>query len=98
MRQGTRAFGTSAKAALEWIGGTEQEILNQNPGISGENAVKAVKMIAANAEKKACTSLFPVPFQRRKGNKQTKPKLTLSSIQYGPKAATLRIQYVFLKS
>jgi hypothetical protein len=50
---GSRAFGTSAKATLKWVGATKADILTQNPGERGKQALKAIEMIEEAAEKKA---------------------------------------------
>lgn len=50
---GSRAFGTSTKAALKWVGATKADILTQNPGEKGKQALKAIEKIEAAAEQKA---------------------------------------------
>jgi hypothetical protein len=50
---GSRAFGTSTKAALKWVGATKADILTQNPGERGKQALKAIEKIEVAAEQKA---------------------------------------------
>lgn len=50
---GSRAFTTSSKAALRWVGATKKDILAQNPGEKGKNALQAIENIEAAAEQKA---------------------------------------------
>lgn len=50
---GSRAFSSSAKIALRWVGATKNDILVQNPGEKGKNALEAIESIEAAAEKKA---------------------------------------------
>jgi hypothetical protein len=38
---------------LKWIGATKADILTQNPGERGKQALKAIEMIEEAAEKKA---------------------------------------------
>jgi hypothetical protein len=49
---GSRAFGTSTKAALKWVGATKADILTQNPGERGKQALKAIEKIEVAAEQK----------------------------------------------
>lgn len=49
---GSRAFSSSTKAALRWAGATKNEILSQNPGDKGKQALKAIEAIEAAAEQK----------------------------------------------
>jgi hypothetical protein len=56
---GSRAFGTSAKATMEWVGATKADILTQNPGERGKQALKAIEKIEEAAEKKASRSFIP---------------------------------------
>lgn len=50
---GSRAFGTSTKAALNWVGATKADILAQNPGERGKQALRAIEKIEVAAEQKA---------------------------------------------
>ena len=50
---GSRAFGTSTKVALKWVGATKADILTQNPGEREKQALKAIENIGAAAEQKA---------------------------------------------
>ena len=55
---GSRAFGTSAKVTMKWAGATKADILTQNPGERGKQALKAIEMIEEAAEKKAGRSFI----------------------------------------
>lgn len=57
---GSRAFGTSTKAALKWAGASKSDILTQNPGERGEQALKAIEKIELAAEQKVgrCSNFY----------------------------------------
>ncbi|TKA65863.1 hypothetical protein B0A55_07945 [Friedmanniomyces simplex] len=49
----SRALSTSAaKAALPWVGGSEAEILNKNPGKDAVGVIRGINQFAADSEQK----------------------------------------------
>ena len=49
---GSRAFGSTTKGALRWVGATKNDILIQNPGEKGKQALPVIENIEAAAERK----------------------------------------------
>lgn len=49
MESSVRAFGSSSKKALEWVGATRQDIIKQNPGKDGGKALEAIDAIERQA-------------------------------------------------
>ncbi|KAF2167818.1 hypothetical protein M409DRAFT_53781 [Zasmidium cellare ATCC 36951] len=68
----SRAFNSSGKAALKWVGATKNDVLQKNPGSKGQKVLAGIENVESQAEKKYGSKASYIQIQGSKLHKSSK--------------------------